>query len=178
MAAISERGTKVLSSGRAGSDWETLFAAAAETRWSLTVICAEADASRVRRLAGDGDNVFTELSRAEHDAHLHTSDVYVMAMSELGVSAGHVRLMSAVEAGVPVVASEIDALEEYVVQGETALLVPPGDAHALRRTVDRLLQDPGERRRLRAAALAQARTWTYDEYFNEIRALILSAANR
>jgi glycosyltransferase involved in cell wall biosynthesis len=175
---VSGEGARVLSSGRAGSDWETLFAAAAEARWDLTVICSEADAERVRQLAPADAAVFTELSRAEHDEHLRQSDVYVMAMRELGVSAGHVRLMAAVEAGVPVVASAIEALDEYVSAGETALLVPPGDSDELRRTVDSLLGDSHERRRLRDAALGRARQWTYEEYFAEVRALILSAAER
>jgi glycosyltransferase involved in cell wall biosynthesis len=86
--------------------------------------------------------------------------------------------MAAVEAGVPVVASAIEALDEYVSAGETAVLVPPGDPDALRRAVDSMLGDPHERRRLRDAALARARQWTYDEYFAEVRALILSAAAR
>jgi glycogen(starch) synthase len=48
----------------------------------------------------------------------------------------------------PVVASAVGGLAELVVDGETGLLVPPGDRAALRAAVDRLLSDPGLRHRL------------------------------
>jgi glycosyltransferase involved in cell wall biosynthesis len=49
--------------------------------------------------------------------------------------------------GRPVVASKIGALPELVVDGESGLLVPPGDVEALRRALERL-DDPQEIRRL------------------------------
>jgi glycosyltransferase involved in cell wall biosynthesis len=99
--------------------------------------------------------------------------VYVMAMTERGVSAGHVRLMAAVEAGVPVVASRIEALADYVVPGETAVLVEPGVAVELRRAIEALLADAEERERMRNAALARAQGWTAEHYFERMRSLML-----
>jgi glycosyltransferase involved in cell wall biosynthesis len=174
LAEITGEFRRVLSSGRAGSDWETLFRAADGADWSLTVICSSIDEQRVRNLSRGRADVHAELDRAAHDSILRASDVYVMAMKERGVSAGHVRLMAAVEAGVPVVASEIRALEEYVVPGETAVMISPGAASALRREVDALLEDPSRRQVLRDAALARARAWTHKDYFERMRALILS----
>jgi glycosyltransferase involved in cell wall biosynthesis len=54
--------------------------------------------------------------------------------------------------GRPVVATAVGGLPDMVVDGETGLLVPPGDAPSLRAAVDRLLADPALRRRLGAAA--------------------------
>ncbi len=171
--AISEHGTSVFSSGRAGSDWETLFAASKDATWSLTIVCSGLDAERVAWLnSGGRARVLCEIGRHEHDQLLRASDVYVMAMRERGVSAGHVRLMSAVENGVPVVASDIEALREYVVDTKTALLVPPGDHAALRSTIDSLLDDPGRRAVLRDSAIQRAREWTYRHYFDRLRSLI------
>ena len=46
--------------------------------------------------------------------------------------------------GVPLVGFDVGAIREYLVDGETGLLVPPGDTAALARAIDRLLNDPAE----------------------------------
>lgn len=171
---VDRDGASVMASGRAHSDWETLFAASRGASWHLTVACAEADHDRVQRLnSGDAATVHVELSRAEHDELLRECDLYAMAMREVGASAGHVRLMAAVENGVPVVASEIKALDGYAASGETAVLVPAGRSAALRTAIDSLLGDPGRRERLRDTALERAREWSYDHYFEALRVAIL-----
>lgn len=57
-------------------------------------------------------------------------------------------LLEAMRAGLPVVATEVGGVAEAVVDGETGLLVPPGDPEALARAVEALLEDPGLRTRL------------------------------
>jgi glycosyltransferase involved in cell wall biosynthesis len=63
----------------------------------------------------------------------------------------------AMACGRPVVATAVGGLRDLVVDGETGLLVPPNDPAALRAALERLLGDPGLRRRLGAAARAEAR---------------------
>jgi glycosyltransferase involved in cell wall biosynthesis len=58
--------------------------------------------------------------------------------------------------GKPVVASAVGGLRDLVVDGETGLLVPPGDVEALRGALRRLLEDRELRRRLGAAARERA----------------------
>jgi len=58
--------------------------------------------------------------------------------------------------GRPVVATEVGGLVDAVVDGETGLLVPPGDVAALRMALERLLGDAELRARLGAAARAKA----------------------
>jgi glycosyltransferase involved in cell wall biosynthesis len=58
--------------------------------------------------------------------------------------------------GKPVVASAVGGLLDLVVDGETGLLVPPGDVEALRRALERLLADRELRRSLGAAGRARA----------------------
>lgn len=169
------RGEVVLASGRTSCDWETLFAAAAGRPWRLVVVCGPADLDRVTGLNRDGRaRVLVEVPHAEHARLLAEADVYALVLREDLSSAGQVRLMSAVEAGVPLVASDVRALEGYVVPGETALTVSPGDAARLRAEIERLLADPAERRQLRDAALARAETWTYVEYFEAVRELAVA----
>ena len=54
--------------------------------------------------------------------------------------------------GIPVVASDLPALNEIVVGGTTGLLVPPGDPGVLAAALARLLADPQAARRMGAAA--------------------------
>jgi glycosyltransferase involved in cell wall biosynthesis len=59
--------------------------------------------------------------------------------------------------GRPVVASAVGGLLDLVVDGETGILVPPGDVEALREAFRRLLADQKLRRRLGEAARRRAR---------------------
>ena len=60
--------------------------------------------------------------------------------------------MEAMAMGRPVVASRIGGLPDIVVDGETGLLVAPGDWCALRQAIQRLLDNPELRRRMGAMA--------------------------
>ena len=64
-------------------------------------------------------------------------------------------VLEAMAAGLPVVASDVGGISELVVDGETGLLVPPGDAPALTRALAWLLEDRARRRRLGDAARAR-----------------------
>lgn len=46
--------------------------------------------------------------------------------------------------GVPLVGFDVGAIREYLVDGQTGVLVPPGDTGALAKAVDRMLNDPAE----------------------------------
>ena len=153
----------VVAGGRAYCDWPTLFAAAEGADWPLTVVCSAEDRPEVDRLNAKGRA--TVLTGLDHDAFravLEDASACAVVMREAGLSQGHVRLADAVEAGAPIAATATRSLEGYVADGETALLVPPGDPAALRAALDRLHTDPALRERLRAEAhrRACARTWS------------------
>ena len=57
-------------------------------------------------------------------------------------------VLEALAAGLPVVASDIPVFAEYLEDGRSALLVPPGDAAALAGALGRLAADPDLRRQL------------------------------
>ncbi len=61
-------------------------------------------------------------------------------------------LMEAMASGVPVVASRVSGIPELVEDGETGLLVPPGDAAAVAAAIARLAADDAFRGRLARAA--------------------------
>ena len=61
-------------------------------------------------------------------------------------------VIEAMANGRPVIASRIGGLSDIVVDGETGLLVPPGDVDALRQAIACLLNDPDLRGRMGQAA--------------------------
>ncbi len=71
--------------------------------------------------------------------------------------------VEALAAGRAVVATAVDGTPEVVVDGQTGLTVPPGDAPSLAAAVCRLLDDPGLRHRLGQAG----RIWVRERFSQE-----------
>ena len=167
---------KVMSSGRAACDWETLFRAAQGANWSLTVVCGRPELQKVKELAGKSAQVLCDIPAAEHQAMIEASDVYVLCLRNDPTSCGQVRLMNAISAGVPVVATRVRGLEGYATHGTTAMLVEPGDAQGLRGAVDRLLDHPSEGEALSERAFEAARQRTFTQYDELIAATVSELA--
>ena len=80
---------------------------------------------------------------------LATADVFVLSTRSEGLP---LSILEAMAAAVPVVASNVGGVAELVVEGETGMLVPPGDPAALGEAIERLLADQSLARRLGEAA--------------------------
>ncbi len=85
---------------------------------------------------------------------LAASDVVVLA-SRFGEGCPNAAL-EAMAAGRPVVATRAGGTPEVVRDGETGILVPPGDTGALRAALERLEREPGLRERMGRAGRALA----------------------
>jgi glycosyltransferase involved in cell wall biosynthesis len=72
----------------------------------------------------------------------------VLPLRDEVFSAGVTVLSEAQACGKAVIATRSRGLQDYVVDGETALLVEPGDTAGLRAAIEHLLAHPGEVRRL------------------------------
>jgi glycosyltransferase involved in cell wall biosynthesis len=79
-------------------------------------------------------------------AYLQHADVFVLP--SLRESSGSLALLEALQAGVAVVASNVDGIPEDVTDGESALLVEPGNVGQLTGALTRVLTDRELRRRL------------------------------
>jgi glycosyltransferase involved in cell wall biosynthesis len=90
---------------------------------------------------------------AEIPAIFRRADVVVFPYREIDASGV---LMTAISAQRPVIATAIGGFAELLRDGETGLLVPPGDPLALARALARIVDD-GELRWSLAAAAAQLR---------------------
>jgi glycosyltransferase involved in cell wall biosynthesis len=121
----------------AGSDLRFVFAGAGSEEAAL------------RRRAGQlGVAVVFAGFQKDIGACLAAADVVAMPSLQEGLG---VAALEAMAAGLPVVASRVGGLGEAVVDGETGVLVAPGDPVALARALAELARDPGRRARLGAA---------------------------
>src|SRR5690606_15764829 len=75
--------------------------------------------------------------------------------------------LEAMASGVPVITSNSTALPEVV--GDAGLTFDPGDAQALARHLQALLEDPSLRERCRERGLAQARGYTWEAAASVLR---------
>lgn len=62
--------------------------------------------------------------------------------------------------GIPVIASDRGGLSEIVINGETGIIVPPGDVQALSVALDKLITDPRLRSRYGEAALQHVKKFS------------------
>lgn len=87
------------------------------------------------------------------DATVLAGRIDVLAMPSLWEGLPYA-LLDAMAAATPVVASRVGGIPDAVTDGETGLLVPPGDAAGLADAIASLAAAPDRRRRLGAAARA------------------------
>lgn len=80
------------------------------------------------------------------------ADVVVVPLVETDFQAGITTILEAMAMGKPIVCSLTTGQDDTIVDGETGLYVPPGDADSMRAAIDRLLGDPELARRIGAAA--------------------------
>lgn len=109
----------------------------------------------LERLAGElGITERTRFLGFRSDAPFLVHAFDVAAVPSLYEGFGLV-LLEAMAAGRPLVASEVSAIPEIVLDGETGLLAPPRDAEALAAALDALLSDPERAARMGAAGRAR-----------------------
>jgi glycosyltransferase involved in cell wall biosynthesis len=111
-------------------------------------------AEELARSLGLGERVVFAGIRRDVPELLAASDALVM--SSLWEGLGLV-FLEAMAARLAVLATDVSAIPEVVADGETGLLVGPGDAAALAEAMARLARDPALRERLGAAGQARVR---------------------
>ncbi len=99
------------------------------------------------------------LSRAELLQEYARSDLFVLPsrFEPFGIV-----LLEAMAAGLPVIASRVGGIPEVVADGETGLLVEPGDVEGLAGAMLRLAMDPALRASLGSRGRERARSYSWD----------------
>jgi glycosyltransferase involved in cell wall biosynthesis len=169
----------VVSAGLEHRDYATLDLACRAIDCDVTVAAASLHTpGAVRTMPGPGGRV-----RIVSLDHLALRDLYARAavvavpLVPNDFQAGVTTLLEAMAMGKAVVVSATDGQRDIVVDGETGVTVPPGDAAALEHALRRLLDDPAERARLgRNARRAVEASFSLDSYVDAIAASLLEAA--
>jgi len=81
---------------------------------------------------------------------MRRADIFVLPSLEEG--SGSLSLLEAMQAGAAIVATNVDGIPEDITDGQTGLLVNPGDEFALAHAIERLLGNEPLRRQLAANA--------------------------
>mgnify|MGYP001149866747 CR=1 FL=1 len=106
---------------------------------------------------------------------LREADVFVLPTHHEGLP---MALLEAMSTGLPAVTTPVGGIPEVVRDGETGLLVAPGNVAALTGAVVRLAADPDLRRRLGAAAAAEVRKFDLEAACARIKQIYLRLADR
>lgn len=131
---------------------------------------AEADRARAEALAASlgvtGRVSFAgQLAPPDVLTRLAGATVLVLPNHASAISSRYtspLKLFEYLAMGRPIVASDLPAIREVLTDGQTALLVPPGDAVALAAAITRVTTDPSLARHLAAGALELAPTYTWE----------------
>jgi glycosyltransferase involved in cell wall biosynthesis len=127
---------------------------------------------RLEQLCGSlglQDTVVFLGARPQHEVRRRLQQATVFVMPSVVAPDGNrdgipVALMEAMAAYTPVVSTTVSGIPELVVDGESGLLVPPGDAAALAQAMRRLLEDAAYAQRLAAGGRA-----VVEQYFEANR---------
>lgn len=151
--AASSCAGPIVSVGRdAGRDWQTLFDAVAGTGWDVRI------ATRPRMLHATPPTEVRMLGYLDRTAYidlLTRASVVVVTTHDMAYPSGQTVLLEAMALGKACVVTETAALADYVEDGVDCLAVPTGDARAVRRAIERLVDDSDLRSRIGQAARAR-----------------------
>lgn len=132
-------------------DHETLFEALAalpDRRWSLELV-GEGPLERKLRALAKSLNLEDRIAWSGYlpfpVAALARSQVFVLATRSEAFPRS---ILEAMRAGLPVIASNVGGVGEAVVDGQTGILVPPGDSEALGVAIERLMESAPLRQRM------------------------------
>lgn len=141
-----------------GKDYPTLVQAL-PAGVSCLIVTDEPNANAARAAAMPGASLaFDAAVPIARLRHLYrAASVQVIPLHDVAFSSGQTVLLENFASGTPVVTTDVAAVRDYVRPDVTAIVVPAGDAQALRSAIERVLADVELQRRLGAAAAADVR---------------------
>jgi glycosyltransferase involved in cell wall biosynthesis len=119
-----------------GTSFTCTIAGEGPEREALEKQIADARLSQQIALPGWTDNVAS---------FLLVADIFVLPSFQEDFP---LAVLDAMSCGVPIVASRIDGPKDFLLDGDTALIVPPNDPAALEDALNRLIADPALREKL------------------------------
>jgi hypothetical protein len=146
---------RVFAGGNSLRDYGPLIAAAARIDASVDIATSVLAGAELGPLAPN--LTIGPRPQGEYDEMLSAAAVVVVPLAARGDrSSGQTTYINAMARGKAIVVTDAPGVRDYISDGETGLIVAPGDADAMADAVGRLLADPDERRRLGRRAREQA----------------------
>ena len=143
--------------GRNNRDIETFIDAL--TDLPIDGIIITSSFARIQRSMPNNVFVYRDLPLNETLSCIKGAKANLILLRDGGRGAGHITAVAAMFAGVPQIVSKADIIKDYVVDGRTAIVVPLGDATAVREAVMLLLQNPSLGSQLSERAQQYALQW-------------------
>lgn len=112
------------------------------------------------------------VSEADKRAVLRAADGYVSASEHEGFG---IVFLEAMEAGLPIVATNVGGQRDFLAEGENALLVNPHDATALAAAVRRLVGDESLRKRMAQSNQKKVKEFYLDRTVRRFEEVLLEA---
>jgi len=149
--SVSDRSDYVLAVGRdPGRDWSTFFAAVRDLDVPVKVACQPATIEHLD--LPPNVEVVGFVDEARYRELLAGARVVVVATKALNYPTGQSVMLEAMAMGKCCIVTATAALADYVVDGETGLLVPPADTPSLRAAIERACTDAALRRSIGSRA--------------------------
>lgn len=101
--------------------------------------------------------------------HLHASDVYVFPSY---LDSWAMTVIEAMACGLPVIITENTGAKDAVDQNETGLVLPIGEKNALKGAINHFLSHPSEIQRMGTAAAAKAKSFQWENYYQQITSFV------
>lgn len=144
----------VVAAGRTFRDYPTLLEAArGGLDLPLTIVAGRQSFGGAPLPAGV--TTLFDIPLPELVALMARAAIVVLPLTERQISTGQSVLLEAMAKGKAVVATRVNGTVDYIEHMRTGVLVPPGDAVAMRAAINVLARDPDLRRRIGIAAREQ-----------------------
>jgi glycosyltransferase involved in cell wall biosynthesis len=165
--------------GLEARDYPTLLRAAEGIPATVTIAAASPWSKRADTTAGQAipENVTVRrFSQYELRQLYADSRFLVMPLQNVDFQAGVTAILEAMAMGRAVICSRTPGQTDVVVDGETGLYVPPGDAQALRTAIIYLLEHPEEAERMgRAGRRRIEDLMSLDRYVDRLSSIVCAA---
>ncbi|MEP4651034.1 MAG: glycosyltransferase [Ilumatobacter sp.] len=133
-----------------GRDWRTLADAVRGTGWKVELVTRAMQVENIDLPAEIRHR--HSLPRDQYLQLLADATIVVVPTHVRAYPSGQTVLLEAMALGKPCVVTDTPAMREYATDEVTALVVPPHDPPAVKRTIQRLLDEPLLRARLGSQA--------------------------
>lgn len=166
-APVSDHGP-VFAGGDSFRDYPTLVAAATEINSPIRIATRKTQEPWVRELP---PNVAVgPLSRREYNGQMAAASVVVLPLRPLDDrGSGQTTYLNAMALGKALVVTEVAGVRDYVTDGVTGLVVPPGDPRQLAQAISSLLQNRDLARAIGQAAQREVLTkFTPERYVGQL----------